>query len=73
MIPRYSLSGLVEATKVSAWKDTHQEIGKARRPLYANLLHSVQHVRLAVVIPVGADPEVNLAWVFVGFKCLRNT
>jgi hypothetical protein len=37
------------------------------------LLHSIQHVGLAVFISVCTDTEVDSARIFVGFECLSNT
>ena len=37
------------------------------------LLHRVQDVRLAVLVTVRADTEVDLARVLVGLECLSDT
>lgn len=39
----------------------------------SDLLHSIQDIRLAVIVPVCTNSKVDLAGVFVSLESLRNT
>ena len=46
---------------------------KGETATWSDLLHSVQDIRLALIVPVSTNTEVDLTRVFVGLKSLRNT
>jgi hypothetical protein len=48
-------------------------VGLRRLDDVFSLLHSVEHVGLAVLIAVGANTQINFAGILVGLEGLGNT